>query len=124
MPSSPLPDLVQDSELRAAFRGDTTLHRWTSTDSSGRRISYEEHWKVERHLGQGSYGRVWKECCVHGDNSGGPTKARAVKMILKPKKTSKEFPYKRELEAIAKFSNAKASIAVSCRHVVTILIGY
>lgn len=109
MPTPPLPDLVQDSELRVRFRGDTTVHRLTTTDSSGRRLHYEEHWKVERHLGQGSYGMVWKECCVQGYNSGGPPKTRAVKRILKPQKTSKGVYYEQELEAIAKFSNPKVT---------------
>jgi hypothetical protein len=70
MPPSPLPDIVKDLELRAAFSRDTTLHRWTSTDDSGTRVSHEETWKVDSHLGQGSYGKVWKECCISANDRG------------------------------------------------------
>jgi hypothetical protein len=53
---------------------------------------------------------VWKECCIHGDTSGA-TKERAVKKILKPQKEARGLYYKRELEAIAKFSNPRASVS-------------
>jgi len=100
MRSSPLPDLVKDSQLQAAFRGDTTVHRFTSTDSSGRRIRHQEQWKIETHLGQSSYGRVWKEARVP-DDDGKISEVRAVKMIPKPRQATKGFDYNRELEAIA-----------------------
>ncbi|KAF2476874.1 kinase-like protein [Lindgomyces ingoldianus] len=105
MSPSLLPDLVKDSQLLVAFRGDTTVHRFTSTDLSGRRVKYEEEWKIDKHLGHGSYGRVWKESCV--SNHSDVPKARAVKMILKPQCPSKRLDYNRELEAIAKFSHPK-----------------
>lgn len=100
-----LPDLVKDSQLQAAFIADTTVHRFTSVDTTGRRIRYQEEWKIEKHLGQGSYGRVWKESCISDDSD--PPRVRAVKMILKPQHPSRGFDYNRELEAIAKFSHAK-----------------
>jgi serine/threonine protein kinase len=108
MHSSPLPDLVKDSQLQAAFRGDTTVHRTTSTDSHGRRVKHQEQWKIEEYLGQGAYGRVWKESRVSNENDEeAVAKVRAVKMILKPQHASKGFDYNRELEAIAKFSHQR-----------------
>lgn len=104
-----LPDLVKDSQLQAAFRADTTVHRFTSRDASGRRIKHQEKWKIEKHLGQGSYGQVWKESCVSDEATGDAAKVRAVKMIRKPQQKSKGFEYNRELEAIAKFSHTKVS---------------
>jgi serine/threonine protein kinase len=111
MPRHRLPDLVKDSQLRTAFQSDAgiTLHRFTSTDLSGRRVHYEEKWKIDKYLGHGSYGRVWKESCVSTGSEAdtAAAKVRAVKMILKPQHASKEFDYNRELEAIAKFSHSK-----------------
>ena len=99
-----IPDLVRDSELETQFHLEHTVHVYSETDLHRRRIRREEHWKFERHLGQGSYGNVWLERCTAGQRD---VTLRAVKMIRKQQHTSKTTNYNRELEAIAKFSHSK-----------------
>ncbi|KAF7510469.1 hypothetical protein GJ744_006315 [Endocarpon pusillum] len=65
-----------------------------------RRVLEQETWKREEWLGQGGFGVVWSERCIHGGRKG---ELRAVKKVPKPKSGD----YHRELEAIALFSHTK-----------------
>lgn len=99
-------DLVQDAELQTRFHPEYTIHSYTETGSTvqERAILREEHWKRQKLIGGGSYGRVWLEQCVKGQRE---VELRAVKEVVKSLHTSKQVDYNRELEAISKFSHRK-----------------
>lgn len=101
-----VPDLVRDSKLQTRHIDGHTIHRYLEASSSRRRIPREEYWKRERDLGHGSFGRVWLEKCVKGNNEG---QLRAVKMVRNLSNSSSAVDFNRELEAVAKFSNARVS---------------
>ena len=103
-----IPDLVRDSKLETYYEKNNnhTVHRYLETSSNRRRISREEYWKRERDLGHGSFGRVWLEKCATGRSEG---QLRAVKMVRKIPNSSSIVDFHRELEAVAKFSNARVS---------------
>ncbi|KAI9690150.1 MAG: hypothetical protein M1822_009111 [Bathelium mastoideum] len=99
-----VPDLVRDSKLETRHTNGHTIHRYLEASSNRRRVPREEYWKRERDLGHGSFGRVWLEKCVKGNSKG---ELRAVKMVRNFSKSSSAVDFNRELEAVAKFSNAK-----------------
>jgi hypothetical protein len=103
----PTPDLVRISKIETQFCSspEYTQHvQYVSgSTSERRRVFKEERWKKERELGRGSFGVVWLEQCIQGDNNG---KLRAVKKVQKLECKN----YHRELEAIALFSHSKVSI--------------
>lgn len=100
-----LPDLVRDTELRAEIReeGLLTIHTWRWNQRK------REVWtRCPNPIGRGGQGLVWLEQQVddHGQTKS-TTRMRAVKQIQtrKPGLVVKECF--RELEAMAKFSQAK-----------------
>jgi hypothetical protein len=101
------PDLVRDSKLETSFDKNQTItiHNYVETDPNRRRIIRQEYWKLERHLGHGSYGQVQLEKCAAGNSYGG---LRAVKKVMK-RLGRNNIDYDRELEAVAKFSHPKVS---------------
>jgi len=99
---SRLSDLVLDSKLRTELRGSNTVHTYLDIDAAGRRFCREEHWTKEYIIGRGGFSQVRLEKCVTGYQAG--DLFRAVKVIYKPS-TNNYFPFVRELETIAKFSN-------------------
>lgn len=103
-------DLVRDSKLPTQFRGDITRHviETSGRDRRHRKIKRDQRWQRLETLGQGTFGIVWKEKLVSGDSD---VNERAVKMIRKSlgKKT---VDYRRELEAIAKFSRSNVSVEI------------
>lgn len=101
-------DLVRDSKLNTAVRGDITLHIIPTSrrDHKHRRVNIEQRWKRIGLLGEGAFGLVWKERLERGESD---TQERAVKMIRKRASHSKTIDYGRELEAIAKFSGRDVS---------------
>jgi hypothetical protein len=98
-----VPDLVRDSKLETSFDQNQTItiHNYVETDPNRRRIFRQEYWKLERHLGQGSYGQVQLEKCLS-------VRLRAVKKVMK-RPGPNSVDYSRELEAVAKFSHPKVS---------------
>jgi hypothetical protein len=101
-------DLVRDSKLPTAVRGDITRHviEASGRDRRHRRVRREQRWQRLETLGHGTFGIVWKEKLIAGESD---VNERAVKMIRKTLgKTTVD--YTRELEAIAKFSRSKVSI--------------
>lgn len=102
----PVPYPLQASKLDTRFLSDPkcTHHVKFVSDHAlnQRRIRKEEKWCWERGLGRGTYGVVWLERCIQGDDKGS---LRAVKEVQKPRSGE----YYGELEAIALFSHAKAS---------------
>jgi hypothetical protein len=109
----PIPDLVRISKLETQFCSSPEYTQHVQYVSGGmserRRVRKEERWKKERELGRGSFGVVWLEQCIQGDNKG---KERAVKKVQKLECNN----YHRELEAIALFSDRKVSILINCIH--------
>src|SRR5690348_15308602 len=99
----PVSDLVRDSKLETYFLPECIEHVYYVSDlaTGQRRVRREEYWKQDRHLGSGTYGRVWLEKCVKDTE----VKLRAVKEIRKSLQPSRPIDYSRELEAIAKFSH-------------------
>jgi len=96
-------DLVRDSKLNTAVRGDITRHLIPTSDRDDhhRLIHKEERWKRVCFLGRGTFGLVWKETLERGESV---AQERAVKMIRKRTGQPQTIDYSRELEAIAKFS--------------------
>ncbi|CAG9990251.1 unnamed protein product [Clonostachys byssicola] len=108
VPLDILPELVRDSELKVQFvqEGGSSFVIHTHT---ARRRSAEEKWLVKRHLRSGGQGSVDLQTRVV-EEFGGPS-IRAVKRIEIPDlhKVARSKMYQRELETIAKFSQAKFS---------------
>ncbi|CAH0043609.1 unnamed protein product [Clonostachys solani] len=108
VPLDILPELVRDSELKVQFvqEGGNSFVIHTHT---ARRRSAEEKWLVKRHLRSGGQGSVDLQTRVV-EEFGEPS-IRAVKRIEIPDlhKAARSKMYQRELETIAKFSQAKFS---------------
>ncbi|CAH0016592.1 unnamed protein product [Clonostachys rhizophaga] len=108
VPLDILPELVRDSELKVQFvqEGGSSFVIHTHT---ARRRSAEEKWLVKRHLRSGGQGSVDLQTRVV-EEFGEPS-IRAVKRIEIPDlhKAARSKMYQRELETIAKFSQAKFS---------------
>lgn len=64
-----------------------------------------EVWQRVHELGFGGNGRVWLEECIEGQKTGGPSR-RAIKEI-RLRHRSHAVDYRRELDALAKFSQEK-----------------
>lgn len=99
----PIPDLVLDSKLETEFYREYTQHVYHISGDE-RTLRREERWKREKHLGNGTFGTVWKEKSVTESDD---IKYRAVKEIKKRAPGPGAVEYSRELEAIAKFSHRK-----------------
>ncbi|KAF2635382.1 kinase-like protein [Massarina eburnea CBS 473.64] len=102
------PDLLPDSKyLNTELHGGITRHISIETVGIGgdlRRITRTQEWKrVGEIQGEGAYGMVWKEKLV---GVKGNENYRAVKMIHKHI-GNVSVDFRRELEAIAKFSQPK-----------------
>lgn len=106
-------DLVNDLKLSVRFSSKHTHHVvFESDDTPGQRVRRqrkEESWERVKHLGKGGGGSVWLEHCL---SVGSKPKTRAVKAIPKESSLSQTIDYTRELEAIAKFSQAKVRLLV------------
>lgn len=105
----PAPYPVQATKLETQFDSDPecTHHVKFVSDNAlnQRRIRKDEKWRREKELGHGSYGIVWLEKCIQGDDRG---ILRAVKKVQKPESGE----YYGELDAVALFSHAKVSTQV------------
>ena len=113
---------LEDTRLRVDFSepGLTKHVSYNSNPSTGQRsIREEEVWRRMQDLGNGTFGKVWLEELVSGNK---PVKFRAVKMISK-KAQSAAVDYRRELEAMAKFSKplVKAARSLSAAEFLTVL---
>ncbi|CAH0033640.1 unnamed protein product [Clonostachys rhizophaga] len=102
-------DLVRDSKLETIIASNASVVRHISYVSNPRmrqrRLKKEETWRRRKKLGSGSFGCVWLEERLDGDDTG---RLRAVKEITKSREGKRsEIDYNRELEAIAKFSHSK-----------------
>ncbi|CAH0043640.1 unnamed protein product [Clonostachys solani] len=104
-------DLVQDSKLDTVLidhDGNSVQHTLYKSSHRARRRprKIEETWKRREKIGSGTFGKVWLQECIDGENIG---RFRAVKEITKRKCEDGSVPieYNRELEAIAKFSQSK-----------------
>lgn len=106
-------DLVNDSKLFVRFSTKHTHHVvFESDDRPGQRVRRqrkEESWERVKHLGKGGGGSVWLEHCLSLSVDSQP-KTRAVKAIPKESSLSQTIDYRRELEAIAKFSQTKVRL--------------
>lgn len=99
-------DLVRDSRLDTIFiNATTTRHIFVRSDrrAGQRQVRVEESWQRQRQLGNGTFGKVWLESCVGGPNTG---QLRAIKEVAKGGDET-AVDYRRELDAIAKFSHDK-----------------
>jgi hypothetical protein len=99
-------DLVQDSMLKTEFCNGSTIHTFIEPYNGNRRISRKEYWRPEGHIGHGGFGQVRLERCIAGERKDA---IRAVKIINKQSGSASRKPmdFKRELEAIAKFSHKR-----------------
>ncbi|KAK0705435.1 kinase-like domain-containing protein [Lasiosphaeris hirsuta] len=94
---------LRDTRLHVDFlKSGLTRHvSYTSNPSTGERsIKVEEIWRRTQSLGNGTFGSVWLEELLSGNT---PVRLRAVKRISKKEKWA-AVDYRRELEAMAKFS--------------------
>ncbi|KAK5988212.1 Serine/threonine-protein kinase RAD53 [Cladobotryum mycophilum] len=104
-PENRFSDLVRDSKIETEVHDACIQHTFYESGLSARKrlIRREERWARESCLGQGAYGRVYLERCVHGTEQ----KLRAVKEVKKFVVPGQDLEYLRELEAIIKFSNPR-----------------
>jgi hypothetical protein len=101
-----LPELVRDTQLSVRFKSEGSRH-YTIHVPPGRRSPKPETWVSRERLGRGGQGAVvLQEKMVDGP---GQFQLRAVKTISMPAVSSQtdRALYKRELEAMAKFSQTK-----------------
>lgn len=101
-----LPELVRDTQLSVRFKSEGSRH-YTIHVPPGRRSPKPETWVSRERLGRGGQGAVvLQEKVVDGQ---GQFQLRAVKTISMPAVSSQadRALYKRELEAMAKFSQTK-----------------
>lgn len=94
--SHPLFELVNDAKIETVINGLCTEHVYQSRNR--RRV---ERWDRQGTLGKGAFGVVYRERCQGSD------RLRAVKEISKNLAAGEKLDYRRELEAIAKFSRRK-----------------
>lgn len=102
-------DLVDDLELPVRFSSTKHTHHlvFDSDDRPGqqrRREGREESWVRGKPLGKGGGGSVWLEHCLSVESQ---RKARAVKAIPKQSSSCQPIEYRRELEAILRFSQKR-----------------
>lgn len=117
MPLNPpdnVSDLVKGSRLSTTFKsndGETCIvHTWPISQSGRQRE--EEAWVHERHLAQGGSGTISLQRKRWETSPSGQDEFRVVKSIIQiPQKGDKSSLklYRRELEALAKFSQEKVS---------------
>jgi hypothetical protein len=111
LPLQDLPELVRDSHLEATFHPNADIpNETTHLKYRGRRRPQQERWARQKILGRGGFGIVWLE----KREPEGPTayNFRAVKQLEVAKIRSKQRDCVRELEALAKFSQAKVGCAL------------
>ncbi|KAK7422123.1 hypothetical protein QQX98_001866 [Neonectria punicea] len=100
-----LPELVRDAKLhKNKILKNQVYHELYEAEDGSRPMRRWEGWKNEEIIGRGGFGEVWLQRCVSRAN-----KLRAVKAIKKPKVMNANTC--RELEAMAKFSQRRASFA-------------
>ncbi|RSL76261.1 hypothetical protein CEP51_010131 [Fusarium floridanum] len=108
IPLQDLPVLVQDSHLEATFHPSADIpHETTHMKYWRRRRPQQERWVRQKMLGRGGFGIVWLE--EREPRSQTSYNSRAVKQLDIAKIGSKKGDYVKELEALAKFSQAKYS---------------
>jgi serine/threonine protein kinase len=116
-------DLVNDSKLPVRFSAKHTHHViFESNTRAGqqvRRQRREETWEKVKHLGRGGFGSVWLEKRSRVDSQ---PKTRAVKAIPKSTPFSQVIDYKRELQAIAKFSHRKVCFVFTKLHDISLTL--
>ncbi|CAH0051972.1 unnamed protein product [Clonostachys solani] len=105
-----LPEIVQDSRLDVRFASEGHRRYTIHPQAATRRSRYvEERWVHERVLGQGGQGSV--DLQVKDMGRPGTLQHRAVKKIrLQRGEAQQSKMIQRELEAIFKFSQARANI--------------
>lgn len=108
-------DLVRDSRLHTSIQGRVTRHliETSGRGTHERKIRREQQWRREEIIGEGTFGVVWKDVLIEGDNDC-DVKERAVKMIRKQIGSSHPVDYSRELEAAAKFSHPRVGFRCRC----------
>ena len=95
-------DLVDHFKLAAQVFPEHTSHITYQVDRSrGVRETIETKWTREDVIGQGSFGRVWRE--IHNQPDG-KKNTRAVKVLEKRSMDVYKVDIKKELLALAKFS--------------------
>lgn len=101
-----VPELVADSKLDTIFKKGFTIHHIRTPDTTPLlgKNKKKQKWEQSKELGQGSFGFVYLQKLVGGGDS--DAEKRAVKKIKKGPKDD----YRRELYAIAKFSQERVSI--------------
>ncbi|KAI8667339.1 Autophagy-related protein 1 [Fusarium sp. Ph1] len=108
LPLQDLPELVRDSHLEATFHPNADIpNKTTHLKYQGRRRPQQEKWVRQKMLGRGGFGIVWLE--KRDPDSPTAYNFRAVKQLDIAKIKSKRRDCVRELEALAKFSQAKYS---------------
>jgi hypothetical protein len=108
--SRPTQDLVRDAKLETKFHlgGDVEHGNYSIQGAKEHRPTWNiQEWQRKSLLGIGSFGKVWLQQCVSGEQRG---QLRAVKEIEKGKYL---INHERELEAVFKFSQQKVSVLSS-----------
>jgi hypothetical protein len=102
-----LPDLVRDTRLKTEFQDGLTVHLHTIPDPQHirRTTVHKVYWQKEKLIGRGGFGSVQLERRL-GSCALEQPEVRAVKRIRTVPDKPGYLEYFRELEAIAKFSQA------------------
>ena len=103
-------DLILDSKLNTRFESTFTVHiyRDLSNDSERQVVERVEFWRPVRTIRAGAFDSISLEECEHGYRD---VQVRAVRKVLtRPRGSSNQIDYSRELAAIAKFSHSNVSL--------------
>lgn len=103
--TSVLPELARDSQLETLVTSGYCIHIFSETPT----VTRKEVWARVKRIGAGGFGTVWLENCINGHQNGNNV-YRAVKELQLPSDVPTQeaiAKYRRELEALAKFSQAK-----------------
>lgn len=110
LPLQNLPELVRDSHLEATFHPNADIpNETTHLRYWGRRRPQKERWARQKMLSRGGFGIVWLE--KRESQSPEAYDFRAVKQLDIAKTRAEQRDCVRELEALAKFSQAKVGCA-------------
>ena len=104
-------DLLDHYKLKAEIFHDHTIHTsYQRNHQRGTREKVETKWDRQDRIGDGAFGKVWKESC---QLPGGTSVVRAVKEVDKHRMEQCKIDFKKELLALAKFAKDEVSTRVA-----------
>ena len=106
-------DLLDYYKLKAEIFHDHTIHSsYQRNHQRGTREKVETKWNRQERIGDGAFGKVWKESCQPPDDK---SVVRAVKEVDKHRMEQYRIDFKKDLLALAKFAKDEVSTRVAYR---------